>query len=136
MAVNQLCEEVGRGLHVHTQIHKPFPRTRVKGVELKRGSENGPVMEGALFIYLHKSTHLYVCPYNFMVVSACTKMLKDLARSLWKKRKARRTFSVSSPCTGFCAFSLCGCTEHRRGNRSSRSSACKTCRDTRFSKVN
>ena len=33
--------------------------------------------EEALFIYRHKRAHLYICPYNFILLSACTKMVKN-----------------------------------------------------------
>lgn len=64
----QRCMHTGTRVHVSTYI---VPVRGVKSVELKQGgqSEKWPVMEGALFIYPHKRAHLYICPYNFIVLS-------------------------------------------------------------------
>lgn len=136
-----------------------MPVRGVKSVELKQGgqSENWPVMEGALFIYPHKRAHLYICPYNFIVLSpqhkdgeryfSCSTCFKQKCACLLIKKAQFKHhclhcflffcyLSLAPVCHLLAPFSLCGCTEDWRENSTSRSSACEARRSTRFSKVN
>lgn len=69
--------------HPQTHALRLGEGLRVCSCRTKAGeeSENWPVMEGALFIYPHKRAHLYICPDNFIVLSASTKMVKNVSSS-------------------------------------------------------